>query len=364
MFCIGICCKDWLKKDVDHTCFCLHCGNVFCTNSGKNHALEHTLREPIHCLFINVENVTIWCYVCKKDLSSEKNIVPEIEKVRKFVQRRFHGYQAKNGKKYTKDKYCTFKYKSLVPGLQNLGNTCYFNSVMQVLAASHPLHDIVSPTPFSKPLCARVEGTGSLNSAFIEYLNAVYSCVSENTIFKPQKLFSQIQKQYKQFTPSKQQDAHELLRYFLNSLNMEEFSKVHNKNVNEKPSKHKQKTFEANDVLSITDIKAESSDENNNDVKNITFVDKLFGGRLASVVVCNTCKSVSISYEEFQDISLSIKTPTTVADTNRHTKINNKYIRSKKNRKKRDVFDDVPSGSQTSCLNSNDCSESMLIFCL
>ncbi|KAG4301835.1 hypothetical protein PCK1_001811 [Pneumocystis canis] len=359
----SVCCKDWLKKDIDNICFCLHCGNVFCTNSEKNHALEHTLREPIHCLFINIENVTIWCYVCKNDLSSEKNIAPEIEKVKKFVQRKFSGYQVKSIKKYTKDKYCTFKYKSLVPGLQNLGNTCYFNSVwmvMQVLAASHPLHDIVSSTPFSKPLCAQVKGTGSLNSAFIEYLNTVYSCMSENTIFNPQKLFSQIQKEYNQFTPSKQQDAHELLRYFLNSLNMEEFSNTYNKNINEKSLRYRQKTFEKNDISSITDIKAGDLNENN-DIKNknITFVDKLFGGRLASVVVCNTCKSVSTSYEEFQDISLSIKTSTTIIDVDCHTKANNKRIRSKKTRKKRNAVDYMSSSFQTPCSNSNDCSENM-----
>ncbi|EGO03453.1 hypothetical protein SERLA73DRAFT_129766, partial [Serpula lacrymans var. lacrymans S7.3] len=39
----------------------------------------------------------------------------------------------------------------------------------------------------------------------------------------------------------------------------------------------------------------------------ISFVDMLFGGKLASVLVCQACKHVSHTYEDFNDLSLSIK---------------------------------------------------------
>ncbi|KLT43666.1 hypothetical protein CC85DRAFT_226517, partial [Cutaneotrichosporon oleaginosum] len=39
----------------------------------------------------------------------------------------------------------------------------------------------------------------------------------------------------------------------------------------------------------------------------IPFVDVLFGGLLASIVVCETCKSVSHTYEGFLDLSLSMR---------------------------------------------------------
>lgn len=38
-----------------------------------------------------------------------------------------------------------------------------------------------------------------------------------------------------------------------------------------------------------------------------SFVDMLFGGHLASILVCEKCKKVSLTYEEFNDLSLSIK---------------------------------------------------------
>jgi len=39
----------------------------------------------------------------------------------------------------------------------------------------------------------------------------------------------------------------------------------------------------------------------------VPFVDMLFGGKLASILVCQTCKHVSHTYEDFNDLSLSIK---------------------------------------------------------
>ena len=33
----------------------------------------------------------------------------------------------------------------------------------------------------------------------------------------------------------------------------------------------------------------------------------LFGGKLASFLVCDVCKKVSVTYEDFNDLSLSIK---------------------------------------------------------
>lgn len=38
-----------------------------------------------------------------------------------------------------------------------------------------------------------------------------------------------------------------------------------------------------------------------------SFIDMLFGGRLASFLVCETCKHISHTYEDFNDLSLSIK---------------------------------------------------------
>jgi hypothetical protein len=41
--------------------------------------------------------------------------------------------------------------------------------------------------------------------------------------------------------------------------------------------------------------------------KLIPFVDMVFGGKLASILVCDTCKKISVTHEDFHDLSLSIK---------------------------------------------------------
>lgn len=37
------------------------------------------------------------------------------------------------------------------------------------------------------------------------------------------------------------------------------------------------------------------------------FIETLFGGNLAGIIVCDECKQVSLNREEFMDISLSLK---------------------------------------------------------
>ena len=55
-------------------------------------------------------------------------------------------------------------------------------------------------------------------------------------------------------------------------------------------------------------VRTSSSDSSSlQDDRPIPFVDVLFGGKLASILVCQTCKHVSHTYEDFNDLSLSIK---------------------------------------------------------
>ena len=50
-----------------------------------------------------------------------------------------------------------------------------------------------------------------------------------------------------------------------------------------------------------------SASEPKDEDKLESFVDMLFGGQLASILVCEKCKKVSVTYEDFNDLSLSIK---------------------------------------------------------
>lgn len=58
------------------------------------------------------------------------------------------------------------------------------------------------------------------------------------------------------------------------------------------------------------------------DDKLLPFVDMLFGGRLTSILVCQECKHISRTYEDFNDLSLSIK-PEDYAKERKRDKLKN-----------------------------------------
>ena len=54
-------------------------------------------------------------------------------------------------------------------------------------------------------------------------------------------------------------------------------------------------------------IPSPSKSEPTKDEDLISFVDMLFGGKLTSVLVCQTCKHVSQTFEDFSHLSLPLK---------------------------------------------------------
>lgn len=111
------------------------------------------------------------------------------------------------------------------------------------------------------------------------------------------ELLRELAKKYDQYQEFDQQDAHELLRHLLDSMEMEEKDVIKRKPV--PPS--------LPGMDDPTDSPPAPAERIMDDDQLVPFVDALFGGELCSVVVCETCKSVSHTYEGFLDISLSLK---------------------------------------------------------
>lgn len=110
-------------------------------------------------------------------------------------------------------------------------------------------------------------------------------------------LLKELAKKYDQYDGYRQQDAHEVLRHLLDSMSMEEkdfIKKLHPPS----PDRARNKRKGGRDPMS------NAGDEDN---KLIPFADALFGGSLVSVVICESCKNVSHTYEGFLDISLSMR---------------------------------------------------------
>jgi ubiquitin carboxyl-terminal hydrolase 16/45 len=169
-------------------------------------------------------------------------------------------------------------------------------------------------------------------------------------------LLRELARKYDQYDDYGQQDAHELLRHLLDSMEMEEKDVVKRLQpepaLNGKkrkaskrpsnagispmpspspspapsaPSSPTKSTFDPiakeSAAQSIASGHAPALEEVAEDKRLVPFVNVLFGGSLASVVVCENCKSVSHcflprysanaqvshTYEGFLDISLSLK---------------------------------------------------------
>ncbi|KAJ9118222.1 hypothetical protein QFC22_004129 [Naganishia vaughanmartiniae] len=110
-------------------------------------------------------------------------------------------------------------------------------------------------------------------------------------------LLKELAKKYDQYDGYRQQDAHEVLRHLLDSMSMEEKDFI-KKLQPPSPDRARKQRKGGRDPMASTE-----EDEN----KLIPFADALFGGSLVSVVICESCKNVSHTYEGFLDISLSMR---------------------------------------------------------
>lgn len=174
-------------------------------------------------------------------------------------------------------------------GLHNRGNTCYLNSIMQVLLHTPPLANAMltqsAPTllgrygvPRTKKQAAKAVQMFNTVTALKDFFVAAYSGASAVT---PSAFIANLRKFARPLRPGRQEDAHEYLRLLLEALQQ-----------------------------SCT-WSAGKSVPPNDPVLQTTWVQKIFGGRLRSRVTCHECKHHSDTFDPMLDISLDLRKGTT-----------------------------------------------------
>ncbi|XP_036392422.1 ubiquitin carboxyl-terminal hydrolase 16 [Megalops cyprinoides] len=326
---------------------CLKCGHRGCgRNSENQHAIKHyeKPRSDPHCLVLSMDNWSVWCYICDDDVqySSTGQLAQLVNNIKKqalsgstkrtpqrkvkeeesqvnaveekLPEKEAISIQKKDPKRDTGDS----KGQKLpavgsgstvsVKGLSNLGNTCFFNAVIQNLSQTQLLRQILKEitddkttltiTPLStelEPIQVPLERPGALTLAMCQLLNEIQE--TKKGVVTPRELFTQVCKKAARFKGFQQQDSQELLRYLLDGMRAEEMKRVSlgiveavkksGKNTDAEESKNLIKEYEKNGAP-----------------KN--FVDQVFGGELTSTVMCKQCRTVSSVTEMFLDLSLPV----------------------------------------------------------
>ncbi|XP_065907236.1 uncharacterized protein [Dysidea avara] len=298
-------CKECNNDDIS---VCLKCSQLYCENHVVKHQSSSTKK---HFLRVKLSTMEIICAQC--GLVTAQG--PPLSQCVSYLD---HWYRSCDLLTTVDDQQSTtispvkLPVKIPVKGLPNMGNTCYFNSALQNIVhapglanqitsvfaeRSHVLH--APPSLQLQPRTVTVvTSPGPITMALQQVMTQFGS---QGGHVSPGPLLKQLCKRYKHFDGHRQQDSHELLRYLLDGMKMEEIERVKRAVLLSfgVGKDAKQSKFTSEDRMAIKGF-GRSAD-------NIsTFVDEVFAGSLVSTVICHQCHTPSQMIEKFFDLSLPI----------------------------------------------------------
>ncbi|KAK9058456.1 hypothetical protein SSX86_023298 [Deinandra increscens subsp. villosa] len=315
---------------------CLECGHFSCGGVGfpttpQSHAARHS-KQNRHPLVFQYANPNLrWCFPCNTlipvqhfENEEQKDSLSEFVKLIKTQSSSetrvdvediwFGSGSVTSGtKSVTTQTSLENGDGHMVRGLVNLGNTCFFNSVLQNLLAMDKLRNYFM----------KLEGpagplTSSLKKVFIE----TGPSTGVRSVINPRSFFGCVCAKAPQFKGFQQHDSHELLRCLLDGLCTEE-----------------------------SRIRKRSQDGKSSPKDAPTFVDKIFGGQISSTVSCLECRHASVVYEPCLDLSLPLPTKNSqskrVTSVSRSKKLKPPLKRQGKFRSKGKKVTNIPTSNES-----------------
>ncbi|GIL87907.1 hypothetical protein Vretimale_6301 [Volvox reticuliferus] len=195
-------------------------------------------------------------------------------------------------------------------GLENFGNTCYCNSVLQALYFCKPFRERILKYAAALPPTT----DENLLNCLAELFNQINSSKKKTGVVSPKKFVNRLRRDNELFRGHMHQDAHEFLNYLLNQscelLEQEE----------KEASQQQQQQQQQQGVLgtgtgaaaagagSAAGGVAVSPPQAQGGVQQpiTTWVHEIFQGKMVNETRCLHCETVTCREEVFMDLSLEI----------------------------------------------------------
>ncbi|CAG0921929.1 unnamed protein product [Notodromas monacha] len=186
---------------------------------------------------------------------------------------------------HTKDSRNRHRSQPGICGLQNLGNTCFMNSVLQCMSNTPPVTAYFLSEKHLEELNRNNPlGTqGALAVSYGDLLKVIWS--GDNSSVSPRNFKMQVSRFAPQFSGCLQHDAHELLIFLLDGLH-EDLNRIRSKPYIE---------LREADGRSDDVVAREAWD--NYLKRNDSIMVQIFHGLLKSTVVCPECGKVSVTFD-------------------------------------------------------------------
>ena len=226
-----------------------------------------------------------------------------------------------------------------IVGLVNLGNTCYFNCIVQALIHTPLLQDFFANSNVLGALNKKVSENGSLALELSDLCKEVWT--GNSSRLNPMKLYKEFTQRFSMFDDKNQHDCHEFLSMFLDTLHEELkregdeelkstviLENPENRQVEISESERQWQLLQGNQGSIITDMCA---------------------GQTKTTLTCGNCGSTRILFEIFTNLSLPIpyinSIPVYVTIVPMASNIVKIAIMASKQKKIKDFLDEISSFS-------------------